>query len=150
MATTQTTKRRTAQTKRSTAAKKGAGTRARKTAGTQAKRAKSTTKRRATTTANSARSTARSTAGTRRNQGSLAAQAEFIGAQVGNVLADRRDRGLEGRRRRGEGHRQGRPLDDLVTPAVAGAPARRSRTAAEVWRPDTHGGSPGDPAGAIL
>jgi hypothetical protein len=46
MATTQTTKRRTAATKRSTTAKKAAATRAQNAAGTNARRAKTSAKRR--------------------------------------------------------------------------------------------------------
>ena len=74
MATTQTTKRRTAQTKRSTTAKKAAGTRARKTARTQASRAKT-----------SAKAGARRTTRRPENTG-VVAQAQLVGAKVGNAV----------------------------------------------------------------
>jgi hypothetical protein len=73
MATTQTNKRRAAATKRSTTAKKAAGTRARNTAATNAARARTNAKRRVRQpSAKQARP--------------LVAQAEFVGAVVGNVV----------------------------------------------------------------
>jgi hypothetical protein len=77
MPTTQTTKRRTAATKRSTTAKKAAGTRARRSAATNASRAKTSAKR-------SVRQP-RSSAASKRAR-PVIAQAEFVGAAVGNVV----------------------------------------------------------------
>jgi hypothetical protein len=73
MATTQTNKRRAAATKRSTTAKKAAGTRARRTAAQNASRAKTSAKRRANQP-------------TGKQVRPLAAQAEFVGAVVGNAV----------------------------------------------------------------
>ncbi len=73
MPTTQTVKRRTAATKRSTTAKKAAGTRARKTAATNATRAKANAKRRVKQPAS-------------KQARPLVAQAEFVGAVVGNTV----------------------------------------------------------------
>jgi hypothetical protein len=72
MATTQTTKRRTAATKRSTTAKKAAGTRARTTAASNARRAKTNAKRRINQPST--------------NANGLRASAEFVGATVNNVV----------------------------------------------------------------
>jgi hypothetical protein len=74
MATTQTTKRRTAATKRSTTAKKAAGTRARKTAATNATRAKTNAKRRVNGSTPPKRARP------------VVAQVEYVGALVGNVV----------------------------------------------------------------
>ena len=74
MATTQTTKRKTAQTKRSTAAKKGAATRARSTAATNARRTKATAKRRV----NKPTATKQATG--------ITATAGYVGAKAGNVV----------------------------------------------------------------
>ena len=74
MATTQTNKRRAAATKRSTTAKKAAGTRARNSAASDAGRAKATAKRRVSQPSTS--KTARP----------VIAQAQFVGAVVGNVV----------------------------------------------------------------
>lgn len=71
MATTQTTKRRTAATKRSTTAKKAAGTRARNTAATKATQAKTNVKRRVNQPSTNARG--------------VRAQVEFVGAVANNV-----------------------------------------------------------------
>jgi hypothetical protein len=77
MPTTQTTKRRTAATKRSTTAKKAAGTRARRSAATSASRAKT----------NAKRSVSRPRASTAsKKTRPVIAQAEFVGAAVGNVV----------------------------------------------------------------
>jgi hypothetical protein len=70
MATTQTTKRRTAATKRSTTAKKAAATRAQNAAATNAGRAKTNVKRRAR------QPTSRP----------IIAQAEFVGAVARNAV----------------------------------------------------------------
>jgi hypothetical protein len=74
MATTQTTKRRTAATKRSTTAKKAAGTRARNSASANATRAKANAKRRvsAPSTAKAARP--------------VLAQADMVRAAAGNIV----------------------------------------------------------------
>ena len=77
MATTQTTKRRTAATKRSTTAKKAAGTRARSTAARNASRAKTNAKR----TVNRPSSSAAS-----KQARPVIAQAEFVGAAVNNIV----------------------------------------------------------------
>lgn len=74
MATTQTTKRRTAATKRSTTAKKAAGTRARTTAAQSASRAKTNAKRSVSRPAST------------KQARPVIAQAEFVGAVVGNVV----------------------------------------------------------------
>jgi hypothetical protein len=73
MATTQTTKRKTAQTKRSTTAKKAAGTRARSAAASEASRAKTNAKRRANRPGG-------------KQAAPLVATAQYVGAQVGNVV----------------------------------------------------------------
>ena len=73
MATTQTVKRRTAATKRSTAAKKAAGTRARKSTSANATKAKTAAKRRVNQPAS-------------KQARPLVAQAEFVGAVVGNTV----------------------------------------------------------------
>jgi hypothetical protein len=77
MPTTQTTKRRTAATKRSTTGKKAAGTRARRTAATSASRAKTNAKR----SVNRPRASAAS-----KRARPVIAQAEFVGAVVGNAV----------------------------------------------------------------
>jgi hypothetical protein len=74
MATTQTNKRRAAATKRSTTAKKAAGTRARRTAAQNTSRAKTNAKRRVD------RPTAT------KQVRPLVAQAELVGAVVGNAV----------------------------------------------------------------
>ena len=74
MATTQTTKRRTAATKRSTTAKKAAATRAQNSAASSASRAKTNAKRRT--------SSPRTTKPAR----PLIAQAEFVGAVARNAV----------------------------------------------------------------
>jgi len=77
MATTQTTKRRTAATKRSTTAKKAAGTRARSTAARNASRAKTNAKRTARRpTSSSASKQARP----------VIAQAEYVGTKVNDLV----------------------------------------------------------------
>jgi hypothetical protein len=73
MATTQTNKRRTAATKRSTTAKKAAGTRARRTAATSASRAKTNAKRRVNQPSS-------------KQARPVIAQAEYVGAVVGNAV----------------------------------------------------------------
>ena len=70
MATTQTTKRRTAATKRSTTAKKAAGSRARASAARNTSRAKT----------NAKRSTSRP------NTRPVVAQAEYVGAKVNELV----------------------------------------------------------------
>ena len=77
MATTQTTKRRTAATKRSTTAKKAAGTRARASAARNASRAKTNVKR-------SVNRPTTSTASKRARP--VIAQAELVGATVNNIV----------------------------------------------------------------
>jgi hypothetical protein len=77
MATTQTTKRRTAATKRSTTAKKAAGTRARTSAARNASRAKTNAKR-------DVKRPSSSTASKRARP--VIAQAEFVGAAVNNIV----------------------------------------------------------------
>jgi hypothetical protein len=77
MATTQTTKRRTAATKRSTTAKKAAGTRARTTAAKNAGRAKTNAKR--------ATSRPSASAASKRTR-PVIAQVELVGATVGNIV----------------------------------------------------------------
>ena len=74
MATTQTTKRRTAATKRSTTAKKAAATRARNSAAGDLRRAETTAKRRV--------NTARNTNG---RSLPLVAEAERVGAVAANI-----------------------------------------------------------------
>ncbi len=74
MPTTQTVKRRTAATKRSTTAKKAAGTRARNSAASNASRAKTNAKR--SVNKPSAQKQVRP----------VLAQAEFVGAVVGNTV----------------------------------------------------------------
>jgi hypothetical protein len=74
MATTQTTKRRTAATKRSTTAKKGAATRAQNSAASNASRAKTNAKRRA------------SRPSTSKAVRPLVAQAEFVGSVARNAV----------------------------------------------------------------
>src|SRR5919201_4944566 len=77
MATTETTKRRTAATKRSTTAKKAAGTRARASAARNASRAKTNVKR----------SVNRPTTSTASKQARpVIAQAELVGATVNNIV----------------------------------------------------------------
>ena len=77
MATTQTTKRRTAATKRSTTAKKAAGARARASAARNASRAKS----------NAKRATSRpTTSSASKRARPVIAQAEFVGATVNNIV----------------------------------------------------------------
>src|SRR3989442_15199413 len=77
MATTQTTKRRTAATKRSTTAKKAAGTRARASAVRNASRAKTNAKRSVNRP---------STATASKSARPVIAQAEFVGAAIGNIV----------------------------------------------------------------
>jgi hypothetical protein len=77
MATTQTTKRRTAATKRSTTAKKAAGTRARASAARNASRAKSNAKRSVNRPSASSAS---------RRSRPVVAQAQFVGAKVNELV----------------------------------------------------------------
>lgn len=73
MPTTQTVKRRTAATKRSTTAKKAAGTRARKAAATNVSQAKTNATRRVKQPAS-------------KQARPVIAQAEFVGATIGNTV----------------------------------------------------------------
>ena len=73
MATTQTTKRKTAQTKRSTTAKKAAATRAQKTTAAEARRAQANLKRRVRQP-------------NRKQTTGVVATAQFVGAKAGNVV----------------------------------------------------------------